>query len=272
MNWKSELKKCLLDKSRKYMIEKYALQNEIWDMHPELLDMINNNKYVVVTKSRNVGFTSLMAAYVACEMVLNSDGNNDIYRVRYIPGNCNTKYDFISLVKQYISNIPLELYTCEKFIIKEKGDELHLGKAILTIKGYNTEVFESEYYDLIIYDEPVIGTINKKVDMVDRINDLLLNKPKLIVGGTPNHKNNSWYTVVLDAKNNGNYFVLPWTINKNHRLGKDDIPVTIPESDGKTITTNRWLEELESSYINPNDFEEEILCKIWREKIVKEYI
>ena len=60
MNWKKEYKECLLN--NKYMIENYIIKNDLWEAQKDLLNIILENKLTIVTKSRDVGFTSLLAA------------------------------------------------------------------------------------------------------------------------------------------------------------------------------------------------------------------
>lgn len=71
--WKKELKKCSLDKSRRYMIETYIFKSPLWFRQRELLECMTKRHVTLSVKSRTVGYTSLMAAFTACEMVLNSD-------------------------------------------------------------------------------------------------------------------------------------------------------------------------------------------------------
>ena len=79
MNWKKEYKECLLN--NKYMLEKYILKNDLWQTQKDLLNVILENKLTIVTKSRDVGFTSLVSALSAREIALNSEkkGFNLIY-------------------------------------------------------------------------------------------------------------------------------------------------------------------------------------------------
>ena len=278
-NWRAELKKCLLDNTRSYMIENFAFQSSLWEMQSELLKMLSSKKYMVVTKSRDVGFTHLMAAYVACEMVLNSDGVEDTsqrhFTIRYMAPNHNMGTHFASLVKSYLTRIPSELYIAENVVVRSKNNEICVGKAILTVKTDDVQfdnIGFSHPYDVIIYDEPVAGKTSKQdFDITNIIGALRLNTSKLIVGGTPNHRVKKWYDVVTDAKNKCVHLIINWATNKNHRLSDDDVPIPVIDNNGNWHLTNEWLRDRRKRYIDIDDFEEEINCKVWREKVIKEY-
>ena len=71
--WKNELKKCSLDRTRAYMISKYIFGKKLWKSQTELLDTMSRRDITLSIKSRSVGYTSLMAAFTACELDLNYD-------------------------------------------------------------------------------------------------------------------------------------------------------------------------------------------------------
>lgn len=253
MNWKSELKKCLLNENRKYMIENYVFEKQLWQKQTELLDLIIDKQYAIVTKSRNVGFTSLMAAYVACEMALNGDGvNNRDFKIRYIAPNYNMGTYFMRMVINYLKTIPTSLHIITDYITECKNNKVRYDKAVLHIQIDKTCIENQDsFYNITIYDEPVAGKIKEEQNVYDIINVLRLTSSKVIVGGCPNHKVPSWYNVVLDAKRDGNYMILPWETND---------------------TQKKTLEEMKYEYRDIDDFQEELNCKVWRERTVKDYV
>ena len=106
--WKKELKKCSLDTSRRYMIETYIFKSPLWFGQRELLECMTKRHVTLSVKSRAVGYTSLMAALTACEMVLNSD-MEDIsdtpYNIIYIAQSGQERSMFIRQVIEYIDRI-----------------------------------------------------------------------------------------------------------------------------------------------------------------------
>lgn len=273
MNWRSEYKKCLMDTTRKYMIENYVFRKPLWEIQCELLDFINNKKKTIVTKSRDVGFTDIMAAYVACELVLNSDGINDKNFIVYY---CTPTYmlgnDFYNKVLQYIKKIPHELYSCESFGIGQTPQEIEIGKSIFKIVDKNTISKSLISCNLIIADEIVSGVVNNNFHTENLIAmSKLFSDNKTIIGSVPNHKNIEWFNIIKEAKGEGNYFVMPWWSNPNHG-SEYDTKIPILTSNGEIEYYNNWFSKMKHKYRDNDAFDEEIRCKVWREKVVKEYI
>lgn len=283
MNWRSEYKKCLLDPSRKYMIEKF-LQMQLWPIQNDLLVCASTKQYTVVTKSRDVGFTTTLAAYVACELALNSDdGDGNEYTITYLALTSNMMYDFRCKVMHFLDYIPAQLFTNEnKKIVSNKQNGITVGNASLnlsvlhdrnqfTIQNVSNNKNKT---DLLIFDEPVCGS-NAWVNEYDVKSFLEIMQSvckRVITGGTPNHKNKWWFDVVSEAKNKYMYLLMPWYSNKDHQENDDDIPKLYIAHDGSVEYTNKWFEK-RRYYINNSDlFDEEINCKVWKEKIVKEYV
>lgn len=283
MNWRSEYKKCLLDTSRKHMIETYLLNSTLWLKQDELLSNIITNERTIVTKSRNVGFTTLLAAYTACELAINSDGKNDNdYSIVYVALNINMLHEFRKKVLLFLDLIPTELFSQENKSVTIKPDSIIVGKSTLIF----TLLQESNQYalqrsfqnkknvDLLIFDEPVIGGFKwiNEYDVKSFLDALQYSCEKMVVGGTPNHKNKWWFDVITEAKKMCSYLIIPWYTNKAHRVNDEDLPKLHITHDGVEEYTNEWFEK-RKFYINNSDaFEEEINCKVWKEKVVKEFV
>ena len=160
VNWKKELKLCALDKSRAYMISKYIFQNDLWAGQKMLLKRIHDKQLTLSVKSRNVGYTSLMAAFVACEMVLRCDEENTGYsktRIVYIAPNGNMRRQFLKMVCEYIQMIPSELWT-EILPLTIKDKYLEMGNIGLMVTDGGVSGFSnsnSKVVEYVIYDEMI---------------------------------------------------------------------------------------------------------------------
>lgn len=281
MNWKSEYKKCLLDTSRRYMIEKF-LQMQLWPVQNDLLVCASTKPYTVVTKSRDVGFTTTLAAYVACELALNSDDCDDKYTITYLTLTSHMMYDFRCKVIHFLDYIPAQLFTNEnKKFVSNNQNGITVGNAslnfsVLDEKNQFTiqDMFSNKKKtDLLIFDEPVCcgKAWENEYDVKGFLDTMQLICKRVIAGGTPNHKNKRWFDVVSEAKNMCMHLLMPWYSNKAHQVNDDDTPKPYITHDGSEGYTNEWFEKKKYYFDNSDRFDEEIDCKVWREKIVKEY-
>lgn len=224
MNWKKEYKECLLN--NKYMLEKYILKNDLWQAQKDLLNIILENKLTIVTKSRDVGFTSLVSALSAREIALNSEKKVSIL---YISQNAMMNDEFKNKLKNHLKNIPEELFT--------GVEPYHIQTC--NIDNYQNRIIGEEFFDVIIIDEPVV--LNDNIDVIKLVDFLKYKGNKIIIGGVGNHKNKTWFDFISMNKHNTPYMIMPWFTNPNHKGLK------------KTY------------YYNNNDnYEEEYECKVFK--------
>ena len=222
IDWKKELKKCSLDTTRIYMIEKYIFKSPLWKGQRHLLECMKHRHVTLSVKSRAVGYTSLMAALTACEMVLNCDMqeiNNTMYHdIVYISHSEQEKKAFIRLVTEYINRIPKQLWTSD-CKLSSTYKKLQLGYARLTITFPDTCGFSnsnSKRPKITIYDEMVSAN-----DTFDFNNPYEKNwfdiSDKVIIGGCANHNNENFYNFAKEYKEKHGCFVkMEWSDNPYH--------------------------------------------------------
>jgi len=97
----------------------YAISNQsgklewgFWDLYKyqkEALELINNNNHSVISSSRQVGVTTIMANYIA-EMMMTCENK----RFMVISNNVNCANRIISLIKARIENDPIPFYFNKK--------------------------------------------------------------------------------------------------------------------------------------------------------------
>lgn len=219
--WKKELKKCSLDTSRRYMIETYIFKSPLWFGQRELLECMTKRHVTLSVKSRAVGYTSLMAAFTACEMVLNSDMEDisDIpYNIIYIAQSCSERYVFIRQVIEYLDRIPKQLWTadCE---ITSTNRKVCVGNSRLIVNGTSIcgTVDSTEKPKFVIYDEMV--SANNNSYSYDTVYDKYLFEvsDKVIIGGCGNHRNEKFYNFVKEYKEKyGSFVKMFWEDNPYH--------------------------------------------------------
>ena len=198
MNWKKEYKECLLN--NKYMIEKYIFENDLWQIQELLLETILKNNLTIITKSRNVGFTSLLAGLTAREIALNSEKKVSIL---YLSQNGNMCSEFKNRLKNYLKNIPEYLFTGE--------EKCNIQTGLLdTYLKYGTC-----HFDICIIDEPV--ACNDNIDIIKLVDFLKTISDKIIIGGTGNCNNETWFDFISKNKDNVPYIKMRWNSNPNNK-------------------------------------------------------
>ena len=250
--WKKELKKCSLDTSRGYMIETYIFKSPLWFGQRELLECMTKRHVTLSVKSRAVGYTSLMAALTACEMVLNSDMEDisDIpYNIIYIAQSGQERRMFIRQVIEYLDRIPKQLWTAD-CKITSTNRELCVGNSRLIVNG--TSVYEivdsTEKPKFVIYDEMVSANNTYSYDTsYDKY--LFEVSDKVIIGGCGNHRNEKFYNFVKEYKEKyGSFVKMIWEDNPYH--------------------TEREYKMKKSYCCDDFDFSDEFDCEVF--KLIKE--
>lgn len=252
VNWTKELKLCALDTSRAYMISTYCFNSRLWKGQENLLRAMKCNDIVLSVKSRRVGYTSLMAAFTACELVLNCDvkreeENTDIV---YIAPNWQMGEQFKTLVAYYISRIPKELWTTSYEIMCSKKF-LRLGNTQLMVTLPGSVGFSdsnSKRPSYTIYDEVI--TRNDEFDFENSFERNWFEiSDKVIIGGCGNHRNIKFYEFVKKYKENFNPLIkMKWDDNPNN-------------SYKEYYCKKNWVND-------PYEFADEFDCEIF--KLVKE--
>lgn len=273
-NWKSEYKRCLLDETRSYMIEKFIFGKDLLHSQRAILNHIKKNNTNVISKSRDIGYTSIMAAYVACEMVLNCDKG---FNMMYIGPNEQSCELFQHQVLEYLTKIPKELYSDEIARCSYTSHrEIRFGKSHLKVTNGARKIpgilSDSNSLNLqcTIFDEPAFL---EELDIADVIKEVLGYKcSTYIIGSNPNHSNLHWYNFVKKYKNTSSYIEIPWYMNQLHKDTDDDLLTIITDADGKEeYLTNKWYNKRRHMYFNEDDFNEEYNAKVWKYKTIKEF-
>lgn len=273
-NWKHEYKLCLKDKTRAYMIEEYVFRRKLLNSQHEILNHITEYGIRVISKSRDIGYTSVMAAYVACEIVLNCDEKS--YNMLYVGHDNSSCHTFSKMVLEYLEKIPRELYSDEDAKISFANcKEIVIGGSRLGLTNCESgtqriiESTHSRCVSCIIFDE--IAFI-ENIDMSDIIDMLYPICATMIFGSNPNHNNLNWYKFVKKFKNTSNYLEIPWYMNELHSIGDNDLVEIITDADGKEeYRTNKWYRKRRHLYFNEDEFKEEYDAKVWKYKTIKDY-
>lgn len=256
--WKKELKKCSLDRTRAYMISNYIFKKPLWRGQSELLEVMLKRDVTLSIKSRCVGYTSLMAAFTACEMVLNYDIKrlNGETHIVYIAPSGNMRSLFMNKVCEYIEMLPKELWvtTDDPRLIELSRCNfkyLKLGEIQLMVTEAGNTGFSnsnSKRPSYTIYDEMV--TLNNEFDFNSPAEENWREiSEKVIIGGNPNHNNEFFYKFAKEYKEKYRYIV---------KMLFEDNP------------NNKWhkISPWDKLYSDTHEFADEYKCEIF--KLVKE--
>ena len=249
---KSEYKKCLLDSTRTYMMERYCFNNSLWrGQYNVIRNLQEDTNLMIVAKSRAVGFTSLMAAMTACELALNNDEKVEVIYVGCNRMHCSL---FGRQVKTYLGQFSRKLFTDEE-ACAVKGDSkvIQVGSARLImvtsaidIVDRNRNEYKTKY---MIYDEPVAG--RDDFDIAVDIGEYWSNRTEhIIIGGCGNHRNEKWFNF---CKNNKECVI---------KMDFESNPLHQPLY--KKSKEFLWID------VDSDDFADEFKCEIFLVK--KEYL
>lgn len=258
--WKSELKKCSLDRTRAYMMSKYIFRKPLWGGQVKLLNAMLKRDLTLSIKSRNVGYTSLMAAFTACEMVLNYDIKrlNGKTHIVYIAPFASMRHLFLKQVQEYIEMLPEELWVtndCPRLLeihkCSDSGLYLELGEVKLMATDAGTVGFKNSSNKLpsyVIYDEMVIQNDDFDFNSSEEENWRKISD-KTVIGGNPNHRNEKFYNFAKEYKAKyGDIVEMQFEDNPNNKWNK----------------ISPW----DRMYSDTHEFADEFKCEIF--KLVKE--
>lgn len=161
------------------------------DVEEKLLRNINTNNTVQVYKNRQVGFTTLMCAYAACEMFMSETP----VKIVYLSPNGMLKQDVNEKVRDFIAQIPRSAYGNIKNvmadsklfkqlnrdrIVMENGSEIMFCTSDLNrLRGVRADIViidEFDYYpketmDYILAIIPKNGKIISSACLPEKIRD-----------------------------------------------------------------------------------------------------
>lgn len=259
--WKNELKKCSLDRTRAYMISKYIFGKKLWKSQTKLLDTMSRRDITLSIKSRSVGYTSLMAAFTACELALNYDTiyvNGSTFIVYIAPSFAERRL-FLKKVQEYIEMLPKELWVTSdnSKVVIVNFKQLKLGSANLLVTeagnsgiSYIKKYIRNKKPSYVIYDEMVTQNDDFDFNSCEEENWRKISD-KTVIGGNPNHKNEKFYNFAKEYKAKyGDIVEMQFEDNPNNNWNK----------------ISPW----DRMYSNTHDFADEFKCEIFR--LVKETI
>jgi len=216
---KSDIKKEIIKagKSPAYFINNYAkishpmeglISFKTYAFQEELLNKFNDYRFNVILKARQLGISTIVAAYVAWLMVFHRDKN-----VLVIATKFGTAANLVKKVKHMIKNLPEWIQLGTVIIDNRASFELSNGSQIKA-SSTSADAGRSEALSLLVVDEAA------HVEGLDELWTGLY--PTLSTGGrcislsTPNGVGNWFHKTYVGAEEGNNDFhptKLPWFLH-----------------------------------------------------------
>lgn len=211
----NEYKKCALDPV--YFIKKYVkiqtqdsgiVPFDLFDFQEKMLENINNNDRIIILKSRQMGISTLIAAYTLWMMLFN-DGKN----ILVVSIKETTAKEIVSKIKLANEKLPsfLKIQAIEynKHSIKLENNSMVLAVSSASDSArsfsasfiiFDEAAFIPEIEDLWTSAQPTLSTVNKG---------------KAIILSTPCGVGGFFHTTWVNAEKKKNGFftiILPWNL------------------------------------------------------------
>jgi len=211
----------------------------LFDFEKEILELIHENKFSIIKKSRQMHMTSLTAAYCAWKMIFCSG-----YNITILSPRMEGSVRFIEMVRMILQNYSNHYFHWEDEFVKNNKSEILISNGS-NIKGASATVnaVRGHMIDMLIIDEAAF--VNKLEHIWPAILCCIEYKKgsahpgsKCIMISTPNGKN-VFYEFWNKAVKGDNDFMpihLDWTANPKFNEGMER------DADGEW--TSDWYEKM----------------------------
>ena len=209
---------------------------KMYDYQKDLVKDFNDHRFNVILKARQLGISTIGAAYVAWMMMFHRDKNILVIATKF-----NTAANLVKKVKHMIKNLPEWMQITSISIDNRTSFELENGSQIKA-SSTSGDAGRSEALSLLVIDEAA---------HVDGLDDLWTGLyPTLSTGGrcialsTPNGVGNWFHEVCEKAKTQDNDFyltVLPWDVHPD----RDQVWF---EKETRNMSKRQIAQELECNF------------------------
>ena len=230
-----------------------------FDFQADLLEDFNDYRFNIVLKARQLGISTIVAAYVAWMMVFHRDKNILVIATKF-----GTATNLVKKVKSMIKNLPDWVRIADVSIDNRASFELSNGSQIKA-SSTSGDAGRSEALSLLVVDEAA------HVEGLDELWTGLY--PTLSTGGrcialsTPNGVGNWFHQTYSDSETQNNDFhptVLPWDVHPDRDKEWFD-------KETRNMSRRQIAQELECNFntsgesvIHPEDIsnmEEHTICE-----------
>ena len=232
-------------KNPEYFINNYAkishplrglIPFNLYDYQGELVKNFNDHRFNVILKARQLGISTISAAYIAWLMMFHRDKNILVIATKF-----GTASNLVKKVKAIIKHLPLWMQIAKIEIDNRSSFELSNGSQIKA-SSTSSDAGRSEALSLLVIDEAA------HVEGLDELWTGLY--PTLSTGGrcialsTPNGVGNWFHKTYIESEADNNDFfptILPWDVHP-------DRDQAWFEKETKNMSRRQIAQELECNF------------------------
>ena len=223
---------------------------KLYDYQDDLVKKFNSHRFTVILKSRQLGISTISAAYVVWMMLFFRDKNILVMATKF-----GTAANLVKKVKHIMKNLPGWLRIAEISIDNRTSFELTNGSQIKA-SSTSVDAGRSEALSLLVIDEA--AHVEGLEDLWTGLYPTLSTGGRCIALSTPNGVGNWFHKIYTDADMGENDFhpiVLPWAVHPDRDLDWF-------ERETKNMSRRQIAQELECNFnmsgetvIHPEDLE-----------------
>ena len=200
-----EIKRCGRDPV--YFIDKYAkIQHPTRGLVPfktysyqhDALSAFINHRFNIILKARQLGFTTIVAAFISWFILFHKDRS-----VLIVSTKSEVAKNTIRVIRTIISHLPKQMMLCKVEIDNRHSIELTNGSRVKAITT-SADAGRSESPSLLFIDEA--AHIDKMEELWTGLFPVVSAGGRIIVSSTPNGTSNWFYRTFKQAQNYENTF------------------------------------------------------------------
>tara|TARA_Y100000593_G_scaffold72523_1_gene133174 strand:+ start:837 stop:2411 length:1575 start_codon:yes stop_codon:yes gene_type:complete len=207
-----------------------------YDFQKGLIKDFNDYRFTVILKARQLGISTITAAYIAWMMMFHRDKN-----VLVIATKFGTAANLVKKVKHMIRNLPDWIQIANVTIDNRASFELSNGSQIKA-SSTSADAGRSEALSLLVIDEA--AHVEGLEDLWTGLYPTLSTGGRCIALSTPNGVGNWFHQTYIDAeqsKNDFHHVVLPWDVHPD----RDEEWF---ENETKNMSRRQIAQELECNF------------------------
>ncbi len=164
---------------------------ELFQQQKDFLEKINSEQFIVCKKSRQIGASKLLSAWILSESLF----SNSSETIVYIGINGSIINDIRNQIIDFIENLPLGIFNKDMtipLIKKHNRQEIIFfnNVKILFKQIDNLDICGLSNVKAFVMEEIAFIDNDKILKILNNIQHYILNNTKLIITSTPNSKNN----------------------------------------------------------------------------------
>jgi hypothetical protein len=207
-----------------------------YDFQADLIRDFNDYRFTVILKARQLGISTITAAYIAWMMMFHRDKN-----VLVIATKFQTAANLVKKVKHMIKNLPEWIQMAEITIDNRASFELSNGSQFKA-SSTSSDAGRSEALSLLVVDEA--AHVEGLEELWTGLYPTLSTGGRCIALSTPNGVGNWFHQVYIDAeqgKNDFHHVLLPWQVHP-------DRDQAWFENETKNMSRRQIAQELECNF------------------------